>query len=203
MISSMGFPRVTALGGYLLAVAMVAGCAAGAPYPLYSPQEIAGSYGFGEQRLNRDHYKVTYLAPARTIYSYDDHGRKQAVASRLALAYDMALWRAAELALANGYPALAVSHRDNDVRVDVRYDYDDDPYGHFPYYHRRFHHHHFGYLSRRRHGYHDRYADLTARVSIAVAFRKAPDGDGMDAKAVLERLRAKYPGAAGGASPRG
>ena len=203
MILPMGFPRVTALSGYLLAAAMVAGCAAELSYPLYSPQEIAGSYGFGEQRLNRDHYKVTYLAPARTIYSYDDDGRKQAAARQLALAYDMALWRAAELALANGYPALAVSHRDNDVRVDVRYDYYDDPYGHFPYYHRRFHHHHFGYLSRRRHGYHDRYADLTARVSIAVAFRKAPDGDGMDAKAVLERLRAKYPGAAGGASPRG
>ena len=202
MISSMGFPRVTALGGYLLAVAMVAGCAAGAPYPLYSPQEIAGSYGFGEQRLNRDHYKVTYLAPARTIYSYDDHGRKQASASQLALAYDMALWRAAELALANGYPALAVSHRTNDVRLDVRDDYFDDPHGHFPYFHRRYHHP-FGFLSVRRHGYHDRHADLTARVSIVVAFRKAPDGDGMDAKAVLERLRAKYPGAAGGASPRG
>lgn len=203
MISPLGFPRVTALGGVLLALAMVAGCAPRPSYPLYSPQEIAGSYGFEEQRLNRDHYKVSYLAPARTIYSYDDHGRKQAAASQLALAYDMALWRAAELALANGYPALAVSHRDNDVRVDVRYDYYDDPYHHFPYYHRRFHHHHFGYLSRRRHGTHDRYASLTARVSIAVAFRKAPDGDGMDAKAVLERLRAKYPGAAPAASPRG
>ena len=194
---------MTALGGYLLALAMVAGCAPRPPYPLYSPQEIAGSYGYGEQRLSGDHYKVSYLAPSRTIYSYDDHGRKQAAASQLALAYDMALWRAAELALANGYPALAVSHRVNDVRVDVHYDYYDDAYGHFPYYHRRFHHHHFGYLSRRRHGYHDRYADLTARVSIAVAFRKAPDGDGMDAKAVLRRLRAKYPGAAAGASPRG
>ena len=78
----MGFPRGTALGGYLLAVAMVAGCAPRPPYPLYSPQEIAGSYGFGEQRLNGDHYKVTYLAPTRTIYSYDDHGRQKAAYSR-------------------------------------------------------------------------------------------------------------------------
>jgi hypothetical protein len=201
MISSMGFSRLTALGGYLFAVMMVAGCAAELSYPLYSPQEMAGSYGYGEQRLSRDHYKVTYLAPARTIYSYDDHGRKQATASRLALAYDMALWRAAELALANGYPALAVSHRDNDVRVNIGYDYYDDAYGHFPYYHRRSHRH-FGYLPLHRFGYHDRYANLTARVSITVAFGKASDGDGMDAKAVVERLRAKYPGAAGIASPR-
>jgi hypothetical protein len=126
----------------------------------------------------------------------------------LALAYDMALWRAAELALANGYRWLAVSHRDNDVRVNIGYDYYDDAYGPFPYYHRRSHRRHFGYPPLHRFGYHDRYANLTARVSITVAFGKAPDGDGpdgdrIDAKAVLERLGAKYPGAAGIASPRG
>lgn len=195
MVSPTGFRPMRALGGHLLALAILAGCAPGLSYPLYSPQEVTGSYGFAERRLNGSHYKVTYLAPARTIYSYDDRGRKLAAAKQLDLAYDMALWRAAELALARGFRRLVVSHRDNDVSVEIGYEYYDDPYGHFPYYHRRFRHHHFGYPYYRRFGYYDSYARLTARVSIEVAFLPR-DGEGMDAEAVLGRLRAKHPSAA-------
>ncbi len=176
--------------GLVLAGALaVAGCAPEARYPLYSPLELAESFGYAEQQLSETGYRVSYSAPIRRTYAYGREKRQQQAGERLALAYDLALWRAAELALANGYPAFEVSDRDNSVQVDIRNEY----YHHYPFFHHR---HHF-------YGFYDRYAELAARVSIAVDFRAAPDGDRLDAEATLKRLRAKYPDAAGPAPAQG
>ena len=186
-------------GGLLLAAALaMAGCAPEARYPLYTALEVAESFGYSEERLSETGYRVTYSAPVRRTYAYGGEGRKQETEQRLALAYDLALWRAAELALAHGYPAFEVSNRDNSVQVDIRHDY----YPHYPYFHHR-HHFGHGFFPHHFYGYYDRYAELAARVSIAVDFRAAPDGDRLDAQATLKRLEAKYPSAAGPGPTKG
>ncbi len=186
-------------GGLALAVALtITGCAPEARHPLYTPLTLAESFGYSEQQLSETSYKVTYSAPVRRTYAYGREERKQETEERLALAYDLALWRAAELALANGYPAFEVSNRDNSVQVDIRSDY----YRHDPF---LYHGHHFGhgFFPHHFYGFYDRYAELAARVTIAVGFRGAPDGERLDARATLKRLRAKYPDAAGPAPAQG
>ncbi len=179
--------------GLVLAGALaVAGCAPEARYPLYSPLELAESFGYSEQQLSETGYRVSYSAPIRRTYAYRGEKRQQQAEERLALAYDLALWRAAELALANGYPAFEVSDRDNSVQVDIRNEY----YHHYPFFHHGLHHHP-GFFPHHFYGYYDRYAELAARVSIAVGFRDAPAAESFDAQATLKRLRAKYPDAAG------
>ncbi len=186
-------------GGLALAAALtIAGCAPEARHPLYTPLEAAESFGYSEQRLSETSYKVTYSAPVRRTYAYGREEREQETKERLALAYDLALWRAAELALAHGYPAFEVSNRDNAVQVDIRSDY----YRHDPFFHHG-HHFHHGFFPHHFYGFYDRYAELAARVTIAVDFRAAPDGDRLDARATLKRLRAKYPDAAGPAPAQG
>ena len=186
-------------GGLALAAALtITGCAPEARHPLYTPLTLAESFGYSEQQLSETSYKVTYSAPVRRTYAYGREERKQETEERLALAYDLALWRAAELALAHGYPAFEVSNQDNSVQVDIRSDY----YRHDPFFHHG-HHFHHGFFPHHFYGFYDRYAELAARVSIAVDFRAAPDGDRLDARATLKRLRAKYPDAAGPAPSQG
>lgn len=184
-------------GGLLWAAALaIAGCAPEARYPLYTALEVAESFGYAEERLSETGYRVSYSAPVRRTYAYGGEERQQEAEQRLALAYDLALWRAAELALAHGYPAFEVSGRDNAVEVEIRHDY------YHPFLHHG-HHFHHGFFPHHLHGYYDRYARLAARVSIAVDFRAAPDADRLDAKATLERLKARYPDAAGPAPSKG
>ncbi len=50
-------------------VSVIAGCATGPQYPLYSPLAVTGTFGYTEQRINETTYRVTYITPARTAYS--------------------------------------------------------------------------------------------------------------------------------------
>ena len=58
-------------GGLLLAAALIAGgCALAPVYPLYTSVEIAGSFGYAEQRFSDARYTVTYTAPVQRTYAY-------------------------------------------------------------------------------------------------------------------------------------
>lgn len=180
----------------LLVFPLLAGCVAAPVYPLYTSVQVAGSFGYEEQRISDARYTVTYTAPVQRTYAYGGERREQDAGRQVALAYDMALWRAAELALANGYPAFRVAERNNDIQVDVRRDTYYDP---FPRYG---HHHRYGYFPRGYPSYYPSYANLAAGVTLAVEFRRADAGDTFDARATRERLRAQYaqataPGSAG------
>ena len=189
-------PSTVKLGGVLLAAAIaVAACAPAAPVALYSSLEVGGTFGYSEQQLSDTSYRVTYSAPVRTTYAYGGAQRKRETELRLTLAYDLALWRAAELALANGYKAFEVSKQDADVQVDIRDDYDFGPV----FYNRNLYR--LGYFPYRYSAYFDRYARLAAQVSIAVEFRDALSEDAFDAESTLKKLRAKYPSAAAQAPP--
>lgn len=106
-------------------LAVVVGACSTVPEPLYVPASD-GSYGYFEQQTGDISYKVTYRAPVYSTFSYGVATRERLANERAALAYDMALLRAADLTLSRGLPAFREIHRNNDVRVDVREDPFDD-----------------------------------------------------------------------------
>lgn len=177
----------------LLAAALVVhGCAPAPVYPLYTSHQVAGTFGYREQQVSDSRYLVTYDAPVLATSSYRDERRDRDTKSRVALAYDLALWRAAELTLANGFPAFIVAERNNDVQVTTGYDPYPYPYFHFGHRHRHYPYHYaYPYYD----PYYDPfygYAYLAAGVTLAVEFRRAGAADTVDARATRERLRAQY-----------
>jgi hypothetical protein len=186
--SSYKRPR-SIFGGSWLAVLglvfLIAGCATGPQYPLYSPLAVTGTFGYTEQRINDATYRVTYMTPARTAYSPYANPEPHRTAL-LNLANDMALMRAAELALANGHKTFRVTQRDNDVDVRrERYDrFCDDPFWpRRPYYYPP---------SYYRCGP-DGYTHFQARSTLTVEFGNKPGDEHYVAEDVLARLQQTYP----------
>lgn len=171
---------------FLLAVA---GCTLPTGPPLYSPAGGAGTFGYAEQRLSDSHFRVTYTAPRVTTYTLSRIDRSLESDEQLALAYDIALWRAADLSLQNGQPGFAVEKRENDARIEVildRYPY--HSFGYHPYYGRYrydpFYYDPFDYQE---------YAVIRARVTLIVELRRRRGARVFDARETLQRLQAKYP----------
>jgi hypothetical protein len=101
-------------------VLAVAGCA-GRPVPPPVPAMVAlsanGDYGYSETALAPDLYAVTFVSPSLSAHGdpeqdYGLDGEKQRVAT-------LALWRAAQLALEQGYPAFRVESESRDADVHV------------------------------------------------------------------------------------
>lgn len=170
---------------------LLAACASGPSYPLYSPQAVTGTFGYAEQRIGPASFKVTYVSPTRN--SIDSRSaieeRRQ---SLLTLTNDLAIWRAADLALANGQKEFRVTRRDNDVDVQ-RNSYD--------YYPTRRYGPPFGPPTRR-YGpdfYGPPWPDTTVwlrgTTALIVEFGRKPGEDFFIADEAIARLRQTYPGA--------
>src|ERR1700689_827576 len=96
--------RVTALccGIYLSA------CAAGPAYPLLTPIQVAGDFGYFEQPIDETHWVVSYVTPERSGYGFRSD-QSPAEAQAKTLAFDLALWHASQIAQARGYAAFSVT----------------------------------------------------------------------------------------------
>lgn len=92
--------------------------------PLYAPLGALGNYGYAERQTGDNAFQIVYRAPVFSTFSFGPATRERLASERTALAYDMALLRASDIALARGMPAFREIHRNNDVRVDVQ----DDPF---------------------------------------------------------------------------
>lgn len=97
----------------LAVLATLAGCATATPY-----QPRLGGYGYSEQRLERNRYRVTFSGnsstPRETVENY-------------------LLYRAAELTLSNGYSAFVLASQD--TGASTTYEQTVSGYGGFgPYY---------------------------------------------------------------------
>ena len=79
-------------------------------------------FGYSETKLAPGRYEVSYVTPALSLPA-DSKARASALEKEARRAYDLALWRAAQLALAGGFTQLSIgpSHRDEDVKVTTRY----------------------------------------------------------------------------------
>src|ERR1700712_2741267 len=99
----------------LFAVAgLASGCASAPPAPLLSPGEVAKSYGYSERALGGDHYQVSFVAPAqRTGRSLEMRAASTAAARKQA--FDLATWRAAQIALAHGDSGFRVGDTNSNV----------------------------------------------------------------------------------------
>lgn len=115
--------RMTGLA--LIAAAGLAACATSTPY---QPAATSGGYGFSEQRIEENRYRITFRGNASTT--------RDTVENAL-------LYRAAELTLQNGYDYFLVVERDTEARRSYstttepaffgRYGFGRYYYG-FPYY---------------------------------------------------------------------
>lgn len=204
----VGSSRTGRLAALVAAALVFAACAPLERLPLYTPLEVAGSFGYEEQRLSERRFRVTYHAPIVATYAYSSGQRRQEVAQEVALAYDLALWRAAELALEAGYPALTVAERNNDSRVEVFGDpyYDPFVYPGYPFLYPPYPFFHygppFGHLRQPFYSsYYQPYAELMVSVTITVAFGEDQGAGALHARTTLERLREQYPDAVAAPPP--
>ncbi len=168
--------------GLLLAVAVLLAACAGPP--LYQPVSSPHSFGYAERKFGDSGlYEVSYRAPARTTYAYYATDRESD--RRLRLAYDLALLRAAELALSRANrPAFFIRRRDNDVEVDIRRGHGAS-YGGFGRYPR--------YTAIPYSRYDDPpYAVISAQVTLLVEFTAARTRGSFDAAETASRLRRQY-----------
>jgi len=168
----------------------VAACVTAPSAPLYSPISTARSHGFLEEQLSDSAYRITYVAPRVRTSPFSSETRDRDHSSQLALAYDFALWRAADLAVAAGYPAFQVTERTNNV--DYENYYDDFYYPYYPYGH---HGNHRFFYPYRHYGPYGSYTLLKANVTLLVAFGRDPVPGAIDARAVIDRMASTYPGA--------
>jgi hypothetical protein len=99
-----------AVAALLLALAA---CATGPAYPLLTPLTTAKEFGYAETPRGGDRYSITYITP--TDFTQPGVPRDIDADAARALGYDMALWRAAQLASGAGFAGFHVSDRQADV----------------------------------------------------------------------------------------
>lgn len=172
----------------LMFVATLAACAAAPRMPLMSPLDGGGGFGYSEQQLGADRFEVSYLGP-RTRSSLRREKRAADTEMARNLAYDLALWRAAELSVQRRFPAFVVEDKKTDIEVEI---IDEAFYApRYPFIH------HHGLLQSNFHpfyGYPQGYrrVRLQARAVLIIALLKRPTGGSFDAAATVESLRRKH-----------
>jgi hypothetical protein len=186
-------PRRLLLVGLALMTAAISGCTTRQP-PVAAmvAQSATGDYGYSEQMLAPDLYKVTFVSPR--LRATQDLGDAHGLAAEKQRVYELALWRASQLAKEKGYPAFLVQQESRDVDVTVQRDpvYPAYPgpyffggycrwrcgwpygYGYWPY--------DYGYYYRTR---------AAGRISVDLTVKMLParTPDSFDTAATEERLR--------------
>ena len=116
-------PYMRAFGKFigLLAFAAVAAglsaCETWPVRPLMSPFDAANGFGYSERRLDQGRIEVSYVTPfVRTML--DPEQRTKDIARLRGLAFDLAMWQAAETALREKSAAFAVRDRQSDFVVE-------------------------------------------------------------------------------------
>lgn len=185
---------VSALGG------LTAGCAS-KPQPRVAamvPLGTNGDYGYSEKMIGQDLYTVRFSSPS--LHATEDAASSHGLDGEKQRAYDMALWRAAQLAQQAGKPAFEVQQESRDVDVTVRRDRVYPTYVPAPYFygrHCRWPCYWPGYYPYD-YGYYDRYrTKVTGRIIVDLKVKLLPNmTDGaFDAAATAARLSKSYGGA--------
>jgi len=182
---------------YILSFAFIgalalSGCAAGPEKPLLSPL-VQGSFGYAERPTGGDHWSITYVAPVRRTVTAGDIRTKDTAAAR-AQALDLAMWRAAQIAQAQGYQGFRIDTRNFDVDVQA-----DSPYFD-PFFYRGPLYRDYAlwggaypfpsYVS-------SPFADLRSVVTLDVTLTNQPQSDEFVAAETIAAMRRAYPGAEG------
>lgn len=182
-------PMFVALTGLL-------GACTGAPPPqllLMTPLAETRTHGYAEKTLSGGRIEVSYLGPSRRVPVARAERAGHLEGARLE-AEDLALWRAAQIAIARKAPAFAVLDRRIDVEIEVRRSDSVYPFGGYGYYRYRARGHYpfspypfYGF------GFRDAYAQARARLTVGFVKKSRPGA--RDALAVAAQMRQKYPNA--------
>ncbi len=187
--------RWAAIAGVIVLGALTAACAENRRPAVAAmvPQSTNGVFGYSDKMVAPDLYEVTYVSPRlRATQDADDaHG----LAGEKQRVYDLALWRAAQLAQEKKFPAFQVQHESRDVDVTVRRDpvyyppppiffgprcrWDCDwPFGFWPTYP-------YDYSYRTR---------AAGRITVNLTVKMLPNAtaESVDTAATIERLRKAY-----------
>ncbi len=151
-----------------------------------SPLALAFDYGYEETKLSARYYRVSYLGPIQRASLRKDEREKEAEPAG-ALAEDLAMWRAAELATGQGYPAFTIVDTESEIEVTIE---DIAPIGYGPVYGSP----HYGWRSRRLGPSGPRYrtARLRAKATLLVVLEDEAVEGAYDAAETARRLRAQY-----------
>jgi hypothetical protein len=115
---------------FLLIVTLAAavGCATPVPADLMVPKSADANYGYTEKQISARSYEIAYVGPE----IYTEQTRKawltEIAETAKRTSHDLALWRAAELAAANGFKGFTVTAAKGAVqRYIVGRDYENVP----------------------------------------------------------------------------
>jgi hypothetical protein len=159
-----------------LLVLLCVACAPRSFQELNRPYGAGAGYGYSDQRLDDRRFVVTYRAPVETGFTFAGEAGQQAARKELDRSYDFALAHAAEIALANGYPAFRVEDRRNDASSQ---DYQAWSHPTGP-----------PFAQRRVYSMDEAY--LAAGVTLIVALTPQLEPGAFDARATLETIRDRY-----------
>ena len=170
------------------AAALLAACQSVPPRPLYQPLEAGAAFGYADRQIDDTHWEVTYAGP-RYRASYSDSKRDAETGAARDQSYDLALWRAAQIALEHNRPSFAVvsERRDVDHSTEVSRRY--SPF-YYPYGFR-----HPGYWGGYWPWYYDDYSVRSfgeATVTLTVDLEPDPGAKAIDAKETATRLEDEY-----------
>ena len=103
-------------------MAALAGCATHPRQTAMVAATPQSGFGYSETKLSPTRYEVRYATPALKLPA-DAESRASAVEKEKQRAFDLALWHAAEIALAGGFTQLSIgpAHRDADLQVKKLY----------------------------------------------------------------------------------
>jgi hypothetical protein len=170
----------------------LAGCETIPPPPLMSSIASTGVYGYSEVQLGEARYDVSYQGQSRRTLRSPESLAATAAAERTQ-AHDFALWRAAQLALAQGYAGFSASNVRSNVNTVVE---DYDPlYG--PWYGPGFYRYPYWNYPYGPYWAPSPYAFEQTSVTIEIQLRHAVSGGDYNAADVIAQLRSTYPGAEG------
>jgi hypothetical protein len=172
------------------------------PRPAMVAFGSVGDFGYSETRLADDRYQVRYVEP-RLRVSTNKTERDTAIAAAKQRSYDLALWRAAQLAVDRGFAALSVvqDRRDADVDVTTRRVYGASPFVGFGYYgspgwdHGPWFPYHYGYPYYPYYPYERASASARVSVMLQVRFLRTAGDGAVDAAATIETMQRRYAGA--------
>jgi hypothetical protein len=177
------FPRWAALA---LILTTLGACQSTPPRPLFQPLEAGAQFGYSEKQIDDTHWQVTYTGP-RYRSAYGDTARQGDVDAARAQAYDLALWRAAQIALEHDHSKFSVvtERRDVDNSTEIDRHYPGYPYP-------------FGYRRAGFWGWPPYYDDYDVRswsqatVALTIDLNPAPGAQVLDAKETAARLEDQY-----------
>ncbi len=167
-----------------------AGCAGPRHGPM-TPLNTARSFGYQESRIGPDQWEVTYFGIVRRLST--DAEQEPQVQSAIQRSRELALWRAAQIALARGRPSFDVEQERVDTRVHRQpgsYRY---PLHHYPHHYRHRHlgGYPWGYPYPWGYTYDPPTAHGRAWVTLRVRLRR-DSGGRVNARTWQARMRSRY-----------